>query len=179
MESAGRLHDPEPYPARATSELARRGAQGGDAGRVSGTQERWPARHPNALARFAAPRRSHRDVETPHSYGTLTPGVQPKIWVTISPMGEGYISDSGTRGVQPKMWDTLSPLGRGRPAPTLSPARQPTDSSAACHISAAVGRNQTGFVGAGLVPTLSKGTHKGYRRYNKVCSNGPAGAYHE
>jgi hypothetical protein len=29
------------------------------------------------------------------------------------PKGEGYISDLGSRRVQPKMWDTLSPLGEG------------------------------------------------------------------
>ena len=35
------------------------------------------------------------------------------------PKGEGYITDLGTGGVQPKMWDTLSPSGEGTdPAPS-------------------------------------------------------------
>ena len=42
-----------------------------------------------------------------------TPGVQPKMWDTLSPKREGYISGLGTGGVQPKMWDTLSPWGEG------------------------------------------------------------------
>jgi len=38
------------------------------------------------------------------------------------PKGEGYISDLGTLGVQPKMWDTLSPGGEGKdPIPCVSP----------------------------------------------------------
>jgi hypothetical protein len=31
------------------------------------------------------------------------------------PKGEGYISDFGTPGVQPKIWVMISPWGEGRP----------------------------------------------------------------
>ena len=89
MESAGRLHQPGSEATRATSKLAGSDAHGGDAGRLPGTQERRRTRHPNALARIAISRATHRNVETPHSYCALTPGVQPKIWVMISPWGEG------------------------------------------------------------------------------------------
>src|SRR6516164_11313036 len=85
MESAGGLRQPHSDATRAASEPAGSNTPGGRAGWVSGTQERRRTRHPNALARFAAPGRSHHDVETPRSYCALTPGVQPKIWVTISP----------------------------------------------------------------------------------------------
>src|SRR6516225_1145183 len=102
MESAGGLRQPHSDATRAASEPAGSNTPGGRAGWVSGTQERRRTRHPNALARFAAPGRSHHDVETPRSYCALTPGVQPKIWVTISPVGEG--------GPLP----ALSPAGAGR-----------------------------------------------------------------
>src|SRR5208283_4678729 len=99
MESAAGLPHPQPKTSRATSQLAGSNAHDGEPGRIPGTQERWRAWNSNALARFAAPGRSYRDVETPHSYGALTPGVQPKIWVKISQgergdrkaVGEGFL----------------------------------------------------------------------------------------
>src|SRR5271155_5565957 len=90
MESPGRLRDQESPPARATSELASSASDGGQPGRLSGTQKRRRTRHPNALAGLAAPGRSHPDVESLDSYAKPTPGVQPEIWVTISPRGRGW-----------------------------------------------------------------------------------------
>src|SRR5208337_88491 len=89
MESAGRLRHQEPHPARAASEPAPSDAYVGNPGGLPGTQERRRTRHPNALARVAISRTPHRHVETPRSYGALATCVQPKIWVTISPWGEG------------------------------------------------------------------------------------------
>src|SRR5208337_1950934 len=113
MESAGRLRHQEPHPARAASEPAPSDAYVGNPGGLPGTQERRRTRHPNALARVAISRTPHRHVETPRSYGALATCVQPKIWVTISPKGEGCVSDLGTPGVQPKVWVTTSPMGEG------------------------------------------------------------------
>src|SRR5208283_4191609 len=101
MESAAGLPHPQPKTSRATSQLAGSNAQDGEPGRIPGTQERWRAWNSNALARFAAPGRSYRDVETPHSYGALTPGVQPKIWVMIRPRLEDVRSSLARKVAYP------------------------------------------------------------------------------
>src|SRR5208337_2558437 len=109
MESAGRLRHQEPHPARAASEPAPSDAYVGNPGGLPGTQERRRTRHPNALARVAISRTPHRHVETPRSYGALATCVQPKIWVTISPEGEGCFSDVAAG----ETWQSLTSRERG------------------------------------------------------------------
>src|SRR5208337_761051 len=117
MESAGRLRHQEPHPARAASEPAPSDAYVGNPGGLPGTQERRRTRHPNALARVAISRTPHRHVETPRSYGALATCVQPKIWVTISPGGEGGERSEPGEGLLRYVCPPRSPARATDPSP--------------------------------------------------------------
>src|SRR5580692_12121270 len=89
MESVGRLHHPQPSASGPATLTARSNADGRYDRRLSRAKKRRRAGNEKLVARLAVPRHHDRHVENIRASTSLSPCVQRKIWVKISPKGRG------------------------------------------------------------------------------------------
>src|SRR5580692_10722398 len=89
MESVGRLHHPQPSASGPATLTARSNADGRYDRRLSRAKKRRRAGNEKLVARLAVPRHHDRHVENIRASTSLSPCVQRKIWVKISPLGRG------------------------------------------------------------------------------------------
>src|SRR3984885_2921752 len=96
MESVGRLHHPQPSASGPAPPTAKTNADGRDDLRLSRAKKRRRAGNEKLVARLAVPRHHDRHVENIRASTSLSPCVQRKIWVKISPLGRGGCQKSQT-----------------------------------------------------------------------------------
>ena len=94
MESVGRLHHPQPSASGPATLTARSNADGRYDRRLSRAKKRRRAGNEKLVARLAVPRHHDRHVENIRASTSLSPCVQRKIWVKISPLGRGGCQQS-------------------------------------------------------------------------------------